>query len=247
MAYKILDLIPVRITRDISSAIEDREKLFSDIKEMTNGSFVVEYRGIEHGTPSIESFYDENMNAPYIIEAAVKAQQDGYNGIVIDCFGDPAIEALREKLRVPVIGANIAGITTARLLADKIVIINILPETRPQIEKIIRKYGFQNFIASFKTINVPVLEIEKSKEEITNSIYEAVVEGLEDGGEAVVFGCTGLSFLKKSLEEKLAKKGYQIPVIEPLRAAIGMMISVLIQGLSHSKLSYPFPREKPII
>ena len=64
--------------------------------------FEVETRSIKYGTYSIESSFDEELNASFILKEAEKVE-NGFNAIVIGCFVDSAIDAMREALKIPVI------------------------------------------------------------------------------------------------------------------------------------------------
>jgi allantoin racemase len=242
---KVLDLVPVVFTEDIKEAIRDRERLAENLENDTKGLVKLEVEPLEKGTASIESLYDEYINAPYILKKVKEAEERGFNAIVIDCFGDPALEAAREIVNIPVVGANHSACFLAAQLAGRFSIINILPETKHQILSLEMKYGLINHLASIETIDVPVLEIESKKEEITKKIVEAAERAYKNHNAfAVVLGCTGLSFLAEEAQRILESKGIQIPVIEPLRAAIFTAISWSLMGISHSKAAYMSPRKK---
>ncbi len=46
------------------------------------------------------------------------------------------------------------------------------------------------------------------------------------------------------LRKELAQKGKSVPIIEPTAAALGFLESLIRSGISHSKITYPTPREK---
>jgi len=89
-----------------------------------------------------------------------------------------------------------------------------------------------------------VLELDDRDRLLTRlleQIHKAVVE---DGAEAIVLGCTGMLGLGKALKEALSREGREVPVVEPTAAAIGFLESMIRSGISHSKVTYPKPREK---
>ena len=52
---------------------------------------------------TIECEYDEVYSAPQVVSLAV-AEANGVDGVFVNCFGDPGVRAVREKLKVPVFG-----------------------------------------------------------------------------------------------------------------------------------------------
>ncbi len=245
MVYKIVDLLPVIYTDDIKAAVDDRKKLAKNINKQFNGVVKMDIISLERGTASIESCYDEALNTPYILEKAEWAEKKGYHGIVIDCYGDPGIDAVRERVRIPVAGANHAANFLAVQIAKRFSIVNILPETEPILYDLINKYGLNSHLASIETIDIPVLELEKHPRKTVEKAYRAAKKAItEKGAYAIVLGCTGMSGLADAIERKLRKDGIEVPVIEPLRAAIYTLISWIMAGKTHSKRAYPPPRKK---
>jgi len=242
---KILDLIPIIYTEGIKEGLKDREKLAEEIREKTAGRVKLEMEFLDMGTASIESSYDEALNQPYILKKVKEAEERGYSAVVIDCFGDPGLNAARELVKIPVIGANQSACHLAMQIAPTFSIINILPELEPLIRELALKYGYLDFLASVVTINIPVLELEKdpdkSAETIANGIETAVKR---DRAHAVVFGCTGMSSLLDLVKQKVANKGIDVPIIEPLRTAVWTAVMFSLMGISHSKSAYRPPREK---
>jgi len=242
---RIIDLIPVVVTDDIRKTVEDRKELAKKIEKETNSLVKLDVISIEKGTASIEGSYDEALNTPNILQKVEWAGQQGYNALVIDCFGDPGLDAAREISDIPIIGANQSAIHLASQLSGRFSIINILPETEYMIRSLITKYGLIQNLASIRTIQVPVLELEKDPDFTLKKIVEAAQKAvLEDSAYAIVLGCTGMSSLVKAIEQRFMELNIDVPVIEPLRAAIYTAISVVLMGVSHSKKAYMKPREK---
>jgi len=242
---RILVILPIVYTEGLKGALEDRRKLAEEIDQRTGGLVKLDAASLDKGTASIEDAYDEAINTPYILEKVKKAEEEGYNAVVIDCFGDPGLDAARELVNIPVLGANEASCHLAAQLAPKFSIINILPETEHLIRSLVTKYGLLQSLASMITINIPVLALEKDPEKTVAAITQAAEKAVkEDGAYAIVLGCTGMSSLIEGVKSQLETKGIKIPVIEPLRAAIYTAIAWSLMGASHSKEAYRPPRPK---
>ena len=63
----------------------------------------------------------------------------------------------------------------------------------------------------------------------------------------MIFGCTGMIGAAQAVEEELARRGYpDVPVLDSMVWAVKMAEAIADMGVVHSKLSWPFPPEKPI-
>lgn len=243
---KILIILPIVYTENLKDALKDREKLAHEINRRLRSLVKLEVVSLKKVTTSIECFYDEAVNTPYILEKVKKAEEEGYDAVVIDCFADPGLDAARELVSIPVLGANESSCHLAAQLAHRFSIINILPESEHLIRNLIVKYGLFQHLASIVTISIPVLELEKDPERSIITIAQAAEKTVrEDGASAVVLGCTGMSSLLEGVMSQLKAKGIDIPVIEPLRAAVYTAIAWVLMGVSQSKEAYKPPRSKP--
>lgn len=196
---------------------------------------------LRHGPTSIESCYDEAIAAPYIVEEAQKAQNEGYDAITLDCAMDPCLRAIREVLRIPVTSGGEASFLLAMALGRKFSVITVLESTAQAIKDNLNKYGFQSRVASVRYANIPVLELgdkEAAARAILNEARKAIKE---DGAHVIVLGCTGMSALQVELQKQLG-----IPIVDPAVAAIKLAEVLYQMGLVHSKADFVLPEEKEI-
>ncbi|MGI6702914.1 MAG: aspartate/glutamate racemase family protein [Clostridia bacterium] len=78
---------------------------------------------LDGGVPSMESAYDVAIGARLVVEKAQHLEKEGSQGIIIYCFKDPALEACKEKLDIPVVGLREASIALAGIIGDNIGVI----------------------------------------------------------------------------------------------------------------------------
>ena len=64
----------------------------------------------------IDSALDAALAAPEIIKMAVRAENEGYDAVVLYCFSDPAVDACREIVSIPVVGGGQASCLLAPLV-----------------------------------------------------------------------------------------------------------------------------------
>jgi allantoin racemase len=243
--HRILDLLPVVYTDGLKGAVADRKKLAAELTAQTNGRIRVELESLSKGTASIEDAYDEAVNEPHILDRVRMAEKSGFSAIVIDCFGDPGLDAARELVRIPVVGVAQSACHLATQLAPRFSIINTVPEFVHIDHSLVVKYGLAQHLASVITVNIPVLSLEAHAKRTVKTLVSAVKKAaVEDGAQAVVLGCTGMSSLMPALRRRIAEAGVDLPIIEPLRAAIYNAVAWILAGHSHSKRAYMEPRAK---
>ena len=242
---RILDIFPDIYTDELKEAKRYRERLSKILNERTNGLVELDTVFVKKGSASIEDAFDEAVNTPYILQEVKLGEEKGYDAIVIDCFGDPGLSAARQLVKIPVVGANQSACHIAAQLSGKFSIINILRSVEPLVRELLLKYGLEEKVASMRVINVPVLGLEKDPQNTVKVVVETIKKMVfEDGASAVVFGCTGMAFLLEEVNEMLKKEDIEIPIIEPLNAAIAMAIALVMMGVSQSKIEYPPPIPK---
>ena len=230
----------------ITPIITDRfnNQVEEEARQFTAPDTEISVENITHGAASIECAYDEVLNGPDIVKLAVRAEKDGFDAVFIDCFGDPAVEAAREMVTIPVVGGFQPAVLTACSLCGRFSVITVLPSVVPMVRGLVRKQGITENLASVRYISIAVLDLDETGVLIDTLVAEAEKAVHDDGAEGLVLGCTGMLGLAQSVEGELAKRGINIPVIDPTGAAVGMLQSLVRNSLTHSRLTYHHPPEK---
>ena len=242
---KIINIFPDIYTAALKGAAEERKKLSDSMRERTGGLVEIQTVFLDKGLASIENAYDEAINTPFVLEKVKWSEEQGSNAVTIDCMGDVGLGASRELVNIPVVGACESSVHLASMLGKRFSVINILPETASLIRDNIRKYGLEVNLISMRTINIPVLELERDIERTLLVASEAAEKAVvEDGAGAIVLGCTGMAGLAESIYGSLKEKGYDVPVLDPLRVAINTAIMIVLLGVRQSKEIFRTPREK---
>lgn len=197
------------------------------------------------GTHSVESHVDEAYNAPFILEQVVRANEEGYDVIVIDCACDPILDAAREISEIPVVAPRNATLHLALTLGTKFGIVTVQGNSLKKcMESGVRHEGLEPFCAGVRFLSMPVLDIAKHPDAAQKELLEKsrrLIE--EDGADVIVLGCTALSH---EVDLKPIMKVLGVPVIDPWIVAVKTAFMLVEAGLSHSKVAYPFPPLKEI-
>jgi allantoin racemase len=238
MAIHIRVVTPI-ITHGFRTA-EDATALRADGVTLT-------FVDIETGPASIECDYEIMLAQPGTIARIIEAERDGADAVVIDCMGDPGLAGARECVSIPVLGPMQTAMGIAAMMGHKFSVVTVLDRIVPMIETQAAVYGMSSKLASARAVNIPVLELEKdlaaTKRALVAEARKAVVE---DGADYIIFGCTGMLGCADAVHEGLAEAGFDVPVIDPVPAAVNVAAALVRSGLSHSKRAYREPPRKRV-
>ncbi|MED4206678.1 aspartate/glutamate racemase family protein [Neobacillus mesonae] len=191
------------------------------------------------GPISIESYYDEYLSIPGVLEEI--KHDDGADAFVIACYGDPGLQAAREFTDKPVIGIAEASLYLASTLSARFSVVTVLPRIKTMIEELVDSYGMSKRVVNVRTTPMCVIDFERDPErgmELLRAEGKRAVE--EDDAEAILLGCAGMAEFADSLEEELG-----VPVIDGVVAAVKLAESIVDMGKKTSKAkTYKYPEKK---
>ena len=188
----------------------------------------------------IDSALDVALAAPEIITMALRAQREGYDAVVIYCFSDPALDACREVLSIPVVGAGQAACLVAPLVGRQAGLLLASAARTPEKRLFVEQCGVNPArIAAFGGLGEAV-DPWGERERALDLLCEAGAKLLEEGGvQVLILGCLSFLGLAKPLERRLG-----VPVIDAAVAAVAAAEGLVRQGLATSRRAYPAPPER---
>lgn len=186
---------------------------------------------LKEGPSSIETFQSVAQVCPGIIEL-VKKHEDEYDVVMVNCFGDPCVNAIREIVDIPVLGPGETSMLVASLLGHKLSVISPTRKTARQVELHARELGIEERLASVVGLEIPVLELEKDKEETIKAVVRASEKAVENGAEVIVLGCTGMAYMADEIRKRL-----NVPLIEPASLGLKTAEALVDLKLKHSKVA----------
>ena len=131
------------------------------------------------GTASIESYRDEFLAVPDILNKVVEAEQDGSDAVIIDCMSDPGLFPARELVRIPVVGPAQASMHLAAVLGHRFSFLTVFEPDIPAVEDLASRYGLGGKLASARPFNIPVLDLHKDLEATVQVLVDLSSRGLE--------------------------------------------------------------------
>lgn len=212
------------------------EEMKRILNEASDGN-EVEVLSLRRGPWHLEYHYYEALVLTDMLHLIKQAENEGYDACIIGCFYDPGLREAREITEKIVITAPAeATMLTACSLGDKFSIIVGRKKWIPQMMSNVVSYGLKDRLASFKAIEMGVLDFQKKHEETKRRQYEAAKEAVEkDGAEVIILGCTAEFGFWKYLQEKL-----RVPVLDavitPLKYAEYLATLKAKFGWIHSKI-----------
>lgn len=183
----------------------------------------------ETGPASIQGFLDIARSQQGLLELAERHRD--VDAVVVACFDDTGVDALRCVFDGPVIGIGEAAFHAATMVASRFAVVTTLARAVPGLQDNLDRYGLARRCTGVRAAEVPVLQLESdpglSEARIAAEITQAVES---DGADAIVLGCAGMADLNRRLSQR-----FGLPVIDGVTCAVTMAEALVAAGLGTSK------------
>ncbi|MBV9289301.1 MAG: aspartate/glutamate racemase family protein [Hyphomicrobiales bacterium] len=204
-------------------------KIGAAAKAVASGGVEIRAVNPDFGPPSIEGYFDEAFAVPGLLAEMAKAPDA--DAVVVACFDDTGLDAARAATNAPVVGIGEAAFHLASLVAHKFSVVTTLERSIAPIERNLVQYGLIARCARVRAANVPVLKLEEPGSNARRTIEAEIARALaEDGAEAIVLGCAGMTDLARDLAREAG-----VPVLDGVACATALAESLVRLGLRTSK------------
>lgn len=184
----------------------------------------------QDGPASIQGFLDVATCVPGLLNEVVQHKE--VDAIVIACFDDTGLDAVRSLVSVPVLGIGEAAYHAASMIANKFSVITTLSRSVPGLENNLLRYGLAQKCACVRATEIPVLKLEEGDPATLDKIRLEIHASInEDKAEAIVLGCAGMADLMAQLSEE-----FGLPVIEGVSAGVTFAEALVNNSLRTSKI-----------
>lgn len=140
------------------------------------------------------------------------------DAVVLACFGDPGLAALKEVATVPVIGMAEASILQACALGRRFSIVTGGERWKPMLEEFVAAQGLSARLASVRTVAPTGADIARNPKAAMAVLAKGCRACVrEDGAEVVILGGAGLAGLAARLGAAV-----DVPLLDGLACAISM-------------------------
>lgn len=166
-----------------------------------------------------------------VLDAYASYRGAAPDAILLACFGDPGLLALREISGLPCIGMAEAGCLAAARMAHRFSIVTGGEKWGPMLTEYAAGLGLAEQLASVRVLQADGGQIGANPLAARDAIYHAAQLAVqEDGAELVVLGGAGMVGQVEPLAARFQAEGLSVPVIDGLTPAIKMAEAAMQQA-----------------
>jgi allantoin racemase len=156
----------------------------------------------QHGPHTIEGALDAALATAGMLEV-VAAYEKPFDAVVVACFGDPGVEALRMLVRVPVIGIAAASFMQAACISQRFAIVTPIAGTSARYAAVTAAMGLtRQFVGTYQT-PLSVVDFESDDPTVLEALVFHAEQAVKDGADCLLFGCAGIADQIRDLEERV--------------------------------------------
>lgn len=179
------------------------------------------------GPAAIEGAADAALVVPELLRLAPQWEQARFDAVVIGCFSDPGLDALRERTAIPIVGPGAAAMHLAAQLGTRFSILSPAGGEPGRVAARLRALGLADLFTSVRGVGCSVLDLARQRPEAFRRIVAAGRACRdEDGADIIVLGCMSMAFLPDVTRHLQAEIG--CPVVNPVHA--GLKTAEMIGG-----------------
>jgi len=159
------------------------------------------------------------------------------DAVVLACFGDPGLAALKEISKVPVVGMAEASILQASAIGKRFSIVTGGERWKPMLEEFVAAQGMSARLASVRTVAPTGADIARNPQAAIALLARGCTACVrEDGADVVILGGAGLAGLAAKLTPSV-----DVPLLDGLACAIA-----LAEGLAKQRPGGPRRKLGPV-
>ena len=168
--------------------MDQREKMLS---AAVSKGVTISVDCIKKGPDELDCNTDEAFAAPELVKESIKAEQEGYDAIVIYCFSDVGIDAVRENVRIPVIGPGETSLCAASLLCSRFVVITTESANIPRTYRRLMRNGIaREKMTSVRALDIPIGELRADPGATARYLKQVCEKAVrEEQADGVTLGC----------------------------------------------------------
>jgi allantoin racemase len=198
------------------------------------------------GPAAIESAHDAGVVVPELIRLAPRVQERGFGAVIIGCYSDPGLDALREMLTIPVVGPGGASLHLAAQLGTRISVLTPTGRGYGRVAARLRSLAIADLLTSVRGIGLSVMDLAQQKPGALDKAADAARVAVDqDGADVLVLGCMSMAFLPGICEDLGRRVG--VPIVNPVMAALKTAEALVSMKLAHSKAAWPAPKHQEIV
>ena len=186
-----------------------RESLIRHLNSVKRSDTEISVNGVEKGSLDLHfnSTVALNSFAPGgVLDKMIQAEKEGYDGIAIGCFLDPALQEARELTNIPIFGLAETSIHIACMLGKTFSGIAFSDKQAQYYDATVRKYGLEKRFIPFASLGMDLEQVQKgfSNPKEMVEIFKNIVKKLSSSGAEVILpacGCVNTIVISEKITE----------------------------------------------
>jgi Asp/Glu/hydantoin racemase len=155
---------------------------------------------------------------------AFEAFHDSHEAVLLACFGDPGLLALRELSSVPVIGLAQSSFEAAAR-RGRFAVVTGGHAWAPMLERFARAHRLDANLVALRTIDWTGARIAADPEGAHDALVDAAQQGIGAGAQVILLGGAALAGLAPALQPRLAA-----PVLDNVLLAAQAVADALLSS-----------------
>ncbi len=239
MATSILYQLTSPMHRTLGQGEIDRRR--DILSALVSVGTTVSVEPLEEGPPAVESLADIAVVGAELVRQVPRWRERGYDAVVLGCFSDPGLSALRDLIDIPVVGPGASSVHVAAQFGDRFGVLSSEP-TPKGLHARFRSMGMGDLFVSERMVGCSVLDLSRRRNEVMGGIVEAAKACVSDGADVLVLGCLGMGFMPGLTA--LLQQEARVPVVNPVIAALKTAETAVTLGLRSTPTS-ELPSQAP--
>jgi allantoin racemase len=156
----------------------------------------------QNGPHTIEGALDAALATAGMLEV-IAAYETPFDAVVVACFGDPGVDALRMLVRVPMIGIGAASFMQAACISQHFAMVTPTAGTPGRYAAVTAAMGLaEQFVRMYQT-PLSVVDFESDDPAVLETLVFHAEQAVKDGADCLLFGCAGIADQIRAIEERV--------------------------------------------
>lgn len=222
-SFTVLDDVPSyrdAVARHLDRAA--RTDVTVDLHGMTAGTFPTDYPGTHIGYGYLQGLHKEQF-----VQAAQRAQDEGYDAYFIATFVDAGYEEARSLVDIPVVAYGQASMLVASMLGDRVGVVNFIDVLVPQITRNMKLYGLGDLLGPFVKMEAEFGDLMGAHDDpapIIDAFREGARKAIAAGANVVIPGEGPMNVF---LADHGVSRVDDVPIIDSLAVGLKMCESLV--------------------
>ncbi len=204
-----------------------RDALARHLGAHTEGSTTVDLHGLRPGTfPSVYPgthmgyAYLTGLHKEQFVQAALRAQDEGYDAFFIATLLDTAYEELRTLVDIPVVALGHTSVLMATMLGERVGFVNFNAVLEPHLRRSLRDYRLEDVVGPIVQVEAEFTDVMAAFTEpapLVEAFQRAARRAAADGATVIVPGEGPLNVF---LAEQGVSRVDDVPILDSLGTCV---------------------------